>query len=488
MVAVWYYARGGAQTGPVSFDELKAAVAAGQLAREDLVWKEGTADWVPAQHVAGLFPASPADPPLSATQPIPPPRLPGAAPAPAPAAAPAAAGAPLSIYDEARDWPTGEKPGAAEIASLAKEFFRRTIAANPSAIAPNPVEEKLLTKAGYDATTRKFAAWRRAVLWVSVVPTAFAAFFGLITLLDMERDQKKAMSDFGMLLLYLQTFSLFALPASAVLAALAFDKLTKSARLVLLGGIISLGVPILVAFVPATTLLELPKEEAEGQRALIGLLFGLSFYLTLMPLVLSLLPAVTRACVRLKTFLPESLVPGWGLVASVPLFFLLTLVTFVLLYQFVGNFLLVLALILWIGAPLVYLTKFKLLTRPVTESQDIAALAKTQLLVFGTIAVGILLLVIYMFTAKFMGVTILGTERDKSLVRPWSLSLHTKWIEYVGRSLFLTVLFADLLVRMAVMVWREERAFAGTGPAANFDRTMSNLGTAVETKSAPPVA
>ena len=81
-----------------------------------------------------------------------------------------------------------------------------------------------------------------------------------------------------------------------------------------------------------------------------------------------------------------------------------------------------------------------------------------------------------------------ATDKDKSLIRPWSLSLHATWIEYVGRSLFLTVLFADLLVRMAVKVWREERAFAGTGPAANFDRTMSNLGTAVEIKSAPPVA
>ena len=251
MESVWYYARGGAQTGPVSFDDLKAALAAGQLGREDLVWKEGTADWVQAQYVAGLFPtpATP-QPTLSGTPPLPAPRVP--APAPAPATTPAAAGAPLSIYDEAREWPTGEKPGAAEYVNLAKEFFKRTTAANPSAIAPNPDEEKLLTKAGYDATTRKFAAWRRAVLWVSVVPTAFAALFGLITVhRHGERRRRKRLSVFGMLL---------SLPPGICTLRPARDTaswprwpstgFTKSTRIVLLGGAISLGVPILVAFVP----------------------------------------------------------------------------------------------------------------------------------------------------------------------------------------------------------------------------------------------
>ena len=45
MESVWYYAHDGAQTGPVSFGDLRAAVASGQLVAEDLVWKEGTVDW-----------------------------------------------------------------------------------------------------------------------------------------------------------------------------------------------------------------------------------------------------------------------------------------------------------------------------------------------------------------------------------------------------------------------------------------------------------
>ena len=291
----------------------------------------------------------------------------------------------------------------------------------------------------------------------------------------------------------MQAFSLFALPATAVLAALAFDRLTKSARLVLLGGAISLGVPILVAFVPADVLLDIKGdgkqtvEQLEVQRTSVGLFVGIGLYLTLTPLILSLLPAVARACFRMKTFLPESLVPGWGLVASVPLFVLLTMTTMVIVYHWVGNALLMLALVLWIGAPLLYLLRFRILTRPITESQDLAAINKIQRAVLGCFVGGIVLLVIYLITAKVGGRVILGTDSDKSHVQLWSLSLHVKWLEYLGRSLFLTVLFADLLVRMAVMVWREDRAFAGTGPAANFDRTISGLGNAVEAKAAPPV-
>jgi len=367
--------------------------------------------------------------------------------------------------------------------------LRRTRAANPTQIAPTPEEEQRLTQAGYDPVVKKYAVWRRAVLWVAVVPTAFAALFRLISLLNMEKDEKSYYSAVGTILLFLQTFALFALPFAAVLASMAYDNLAKSARYVLIGGLISIGVPLLVAFAPSGLILDptpAERETAESvqmRKKAFGAVLGITFYLLLMPMVLSLLPAVSRACVRVKGFLPESLVPGWGLVASVPLLALLTLATFVVVYHAASNILLVFGLLLCIGAPLLYLTKFKILTRPITESQDMQALARTQVYELATMAFGILLVIVFLFNAK-----IIGTDKETSALRPWSLTLHNVWIEYLGRSLFLTVLFADLLVRMAVMVWREDRAFAGTGPAANFDRTMSGFGEAVEAKGLPPVA
>jgi hypothetical protein len=475
MEAEWYYARDGVQTGPVPFDELKAAVAAGKLGPGDLVWTDGMADWAAARTVPGLF-TGPPPPPAPSAQPEPLSLSVGGSLPSEPE--------PLPLDDDyrpGRGW-RGEASGA-EFVALVREFFRRTVAANPAAIAVSPDEETRLTGAGVqDPVARRFAVWRRAVLWVSVLPTGFAALFGLITVIDMDKDEKQSLTGFGIFLQYIQALSLFALPVCAALAALAYDRLAASTRLVLRGGLIAFGMPILVAFVPADAMIVIEtgsEVQKEVARAGAGFLLGIMFYLMLMPTVLSLLPAVSRACGRVKTFLPESLVPGWGLVASVPLCVLLTLATFVLLYHLAGNFLLMVGLLLWIGSPLLYLTQFRLLTRPVTDRRDMESLARTQQLVLAMIAGGVLLIVIYLFTAKFAGMALMGFDKDKSLFRPWNLDLHKFWIEYLGRSLFLTVLFADLMVRMALSVWREERAFAGTAGAAAFDQTMSGLGAAV---------
>ena len=61
----WYYARGNRQSGPVASLELKRLAAAGELRPDDLVWREGMAEWTPARNVRGLFEEekSPASPP-----------------------------------------------------------------------------------------------------------------------------------------------------------------------------------------------------------------------------------------------------------------------------------------------------------------------------------------------------------------------------------------------------------------------------------------
>lgn len=56
MTAVeWFFARDNKQQGPVSAAELKQLAQTGQLRQEDLVWREGMADWLPAGKVKGLF-------------------------------------------------------------------------------------------------------------------------------------------------------------------------------------------------------------------------------------------------------------------------------------------------------------------------------------------------------------------------------------------------------------------------------------------------
>jgi hypothetical protein len=68
-MADWYYAKEGRQHGPVSSSQLRQMAQSGELLPEDLVFKEGSSNWIAASTVQGLFPservASRAAPPPS---------------------------------------------------------------------------------------------------------------------------------------------------------------------------------------------------------------------------------------------------------------------------------------------------------------------------------------------------------------------------------------------------------------------------------------
>jgi hypothetical protein len=67
--AQWYFGRDGAQGGPVSEQEVRRMLAAGELRGTDLVWRDGLVEWQPAARVAE-FAAAPR--PAVAPPPLPP--------------------------------------------------------------------------------------------------------------------------------------------------------------------------------------------------------------------------------------------------------------------------------------------------------------------------------------------------------------------------------------------------------------------------------
>lgn len=79
MASKWFYSQGGVRRGPVSSSELRQLAREGALKPQDLLWKEGMAEWLPASKTQGLFPeASKAEPssapPLPSTD-VPPSRI-----------------------------------------------------------------------------------------------------------------------------------------------------------------------------------------------------------------------------------------------------------------------------------------------------------------------------------------------------------------------------------------------------------------------------
>ena len=55
MSANWYYTKNKDREGPVTPAQLKQLASKGWLAPDDLVWKEGMPNWLPARKVRGLF-------------------------------------------------------------------------------------------------------------------------------------------------------------------------------------------------------------------------------------------------------------------------------------------------------------------------------------------------------------------------------------------------------------------------------------------------
>ncbi len=58
MAEIWYYTSGGKQQDPVNPAELKRLARSGTLQPDDLVWKDGMAEWVEARSITGLCPQS----------------------------------------------------------------------------------------------------------------------------------------------------------------------------------------------------------------------------------------------------------------------------------------------------------------------------------------------------------------------------------------------------------------------------------------------
>ena len=63
------------------------------------------------------------------------------------------------------------------------------------------------------------------------------------------------------------------------------------------------------------------------------------------------------------------------------------------------------------------------------------------------------------------------------------ISLFQVVVQYCGRSLFMTAVFADALVRMTLIAWSQARRFEQTPTAAEYDETMVELQRALTLES-----
>src|SRR5262249_38721088 len=140
-----------------------------------------------------------------------------------------------------------------------------------------------------------------------------------------------------------------------------------------------------------------PLAESKKGVKFLGIFWGMATFILQLPLLLSLFPGVLRACVRIKSILPESIVPGWFLVFTAPFYLLFWFMVFILVKHAANHPLLVLGVVLFVGAPSVYVITAGLFIRPLPTLEEQRRLTYVQVLYSALGWAGGICLIIYAF-------------------------------------------------------------------------------------------
>lgn len=296
------------------------------------------------------------------------------------------------------------------------------------------------------------------------------------------------LSAFGRFADFVELAALYALSAASLIALLTWTRFRASYRVLQAGFFLSFFAPLIIALCPwswwgyddvSVNYREDPA--AFLQQMLEGLVEAAGYLITLLPTVLSLIPGVQRACLRIKTLLPEAMLPGWYLVAAAPLYGLFLLVIFVGINQVASDPVFLLGVFLFLAAPALYVIQADVFTRPLATEADFQQMRSVQRLISGITVIAGLLLLYYVSTQDVLGIRAVGLNPETSLLQP--LDLVEFLLEFLGRSLFMTVFGADLFLMMTLSSWRHQQAFAGSPGENNYNRVMSGLAAAIEQNS-----
>jgi hypothetical protein len=361
----------------------------------------------------------------------------------------------------------------------AKKAFAKHVRDIPLSTAD---EDRLTARGIRDPAVQRHLSWRRSLLNFIVVPTAFTALMGTINTFGGDLE---GLAPFGMLVMLLYAGSLWAIPACSFLAARAWDRPRASRKILLIAFLASFLLVVLLGMFPFKWWI---KIEDTGDPAtqqmmnqMVALIGGLVLMMAMLPAVLSLLPGAIRACVRIKVLFPESIVSGWLLITIAPLYALFLLTLFILINQAAGSLMLIVGVAALVAAPVTYLMRTPLFIRPLWTDGDREQVARAQWVYIATLAVAGALLVLYALTAKFMERPLVGLAKNQAFLGFGGFTWHTlKFVvDYIGRSLFITSIAMDYFLLVNVSAWQNTRAFEQTDHAAEYERTIGELGAAL---------
>ena len=409
-------------------------------------------------------------------------------------------------------------------------ILRRAFTVNPQSVPLSARENQVLETAGIqEPVLRSYLVWRRSLMLFVVGSTLLSA--GLATYRDFaepegrsplletlaerlseqtstvtlpkielriptaepaseddetaadtkgEDEAEEPQTAFGQFTDFVQLLSLYALPVAALAAVLVWTRLRLSFGIMVAAFAFAFLTPLVIALCPwswwgyeepALSPQAQPLEFVESK--LEGMFEAAAYLVTLLPTVLSLVPGVQRACVRVKMLMPQAMLPGWFLVVASPFYALFLLVVFVAVHQVDSHPLFFSGMLLFLLAPLVYAVRADLFTRPISTAEDERRIRSVQRVVGAMTGLAGALLTTYLATREVGGIRLLGFDPRTAVLVP--LDVVEFALEVLSRSMFMTALGADLFLQMNLSAWRNTRDFAGSPESARYDRLMDEL-------------
>ena len=342
-----------------------------------------------------------------------------------------------------------------------------------------------------DRVLHRFQAWRLRSLLAVALLTLVTAMIGTTTrMVGGGPSPRSAInwggtpwveagagqrSTFGHLAERGWRWSFYAMPVAALLAVVTRARPRTSRAVLVAGWATSYLGPVAIALAPWSWWEADPRAHplAPVVRGREGMLWGLYYFAVLSPAVLALVPGIIRACLRIKMLLPAAVLPGWVLVAAAPFHGLLALAVFVALAQVAPSPLLLAGILLWSAASLTYVACAEVFVRPIVAADQVRTARRVRWLAESLTLAAVTCLVIHAATWNRFGYRLVGLDPETSLARPWDVARLV--LDFCGRSLFMTVLGADLLLRATLSAWRVQIEFAAGPAAADFDRVMARL-------------
>ena len=345
-----------------------------------------------------------------------------------------------------------------------------------------------------DLVLLRFLTWRRSVLLLVLLVTVLTAGIDTATkltggprpsftiLLKLEPESGPVQQTwFGDLAELIWLLSFYAMPVAALLARVFWVRPRTSMSILLAGWTASFFVPVAIALTPWSwwKVALLPPATLDAglarqyERVAEGLGWGYYYVVVLSPAVLALVPGFMRACLRVKTLLPEATLPGWFLVAAAPFNGLLVLVIFVGLAREL------LVCCFWPGCYSGWRRRSSIWPvraphpRPLSSVDELRNLRRVQALAWSLAIASVACLLTYAATWEIFGLRLVGLDPESSLYRPWQLVRYL--LDFSGRALFVTVLVLDLLLRATLSACRHQRAFQKTPAAEEYDGLMKKL-------------